>query len=189
MTPISCLFEDEDVLVELRVIQGIKNLFNSRDRRMKGYLDDPKIKRFVEMSQRVIRDEKLSSRESMEYQKLLKSKEVDQYLEDVEEDAINMGIISGSIIGGTAGMGVGGALGLGAAVSAGISGATVLIPIAALALLGAGAGGFSLGKLTGKLVGIFSKWKTRDMLRKQSAGLKRAPQREKPVRIGLGGIR
>ena len=87
-----------------------------------------------------------------------------------------------------AGMGVGGALGLGAAASAGISGATVLIPIAALALLGAGAGGFSLGKLTGKLVGIFSKWKTRDMLRKQSAGLKRAPQREKPVRIGLGGI-
>lgn len=169
---------NKEVLVELRIMQGIKNLFNSRDRRMEAALKKPKVKEFVKLSQRVVRDERLSSSDSIKFQKLMKDNDVETYLETVDEVAIKSGVISGSVLGSIGG----GLSGAGIAAGVGLSGFGI---IAALGVLGAVAGGIALGKATGRMVEIFSKWGTREKLSKQAGGITRASEREKPVAISM----
>lgn len=129
-----------------------------KDPTLSKMVKNPKVMKLIGMSKKLIRGGKLSTFERQEMKTLLDDPKVKAYLQASEKVGQRIGWIQGSLAGGLSGA-------LIAAIKAGSAGMT-LIPGLALVVLGAIAGGISLGFIASKIKGILRRWKTEEELTK-----------------------
>lgn len=118
---------------------------------------EPPVQRLITLSKKGIK-EKLNPQEEKELKSLLKDDKVERYLEASKKVGQRIGWIKGGAFGAASGS-IHGTI---AAVSLGASGAGIF----ALILLGAIAGGLSIGWISSKIHGILRKWKAEEQLTK-----------------------
>lgn len=128
-----------------------------KDPKLKALSSDPKVKRFIDLSKRLI-DDPDEKRGQEELKNLLKDPKVRAYLIASEKVGQRIGWIQGGISGGLVGTVLG-------ALTAGAAGWPAAA-IGALALLGAAAGGTVIGYPMSKIVGILRRWKTEEEMTK-----------------------
>ena len=125
---------------------------------MSQMVKDPKIKRFISLSKKILKNGRMSTFERSEMTTLLDDPKVRAYLQASQKVGQRIGWIQGGSIGALSG-------GLLATAKAGLAGLT-LGPAIALALLGAIAGGISVGYVVSKIKGILRRWKTEEEITK-----------------------
>jgi len=125
---------------------------------MNRMIKDPTIKRFITLSQKIVKKGKIKTFERQEMTTLLDDPKVRAYLLASQKVGQRIGWIQGGAAGAVSG-------GLVATAKAGMAGLT-LGPAIALALLGAIAGGISLGYVVSKIKGILRRWKTEEEITK-----------------------
>lgn len=118
---------------------------------------EPPVQRLITLSKKGIKS-KLSPQEKKEVKSLLQDNKVEQYLEASKKVGQRIGWIKGGAFGAVSGS-IHGTI---AAVGLGASG----LGIFALILLGAIAGGLSLGWISSKIQGILRKWKAEEQITK-----------------------
>lgn len=129
-----------------------------KDPKISQLIKDPVIQKFISLSKKAV-NTPLTPNEKAEVDNLLKDPKVHAYLKAAEKVGQRIGWIRGGITGGLGGgvTGTGGALALG--ITSGLG-------IFALALLGAIAGGLSIGYIASKIQGILRRWKTEEEITK-----------------------
>lgn len=129
-----------------------------KDPKIKQLIQDSSVQKFISLSRKAVKDP-LTSSERTEVTNLLKDSKVRAYLKASEKVGQRIGWIKGGIFGSASGgvAGTGGALALG--VTSGLG-------VFALALLGAIAGGLSIGYIASKIQGILRRWKTEEEITK-----------------------
>ena len=125
---------------------------------MSQMIKDPKVKKFITLSQKIVKDGKMKTFERREMTTLLDDPKVRAYLQASQKVGQRIGWIQGGALGAISG-------GLVATAKAGAAG-LALGPAVALALLGAIAGGISLGYVVSKIKGILRRWKTEEEITK-----------------------
>lgn len=126
---------------------------------MSQMVKDPKIKRFISLSQKIMKNSgRLSTFQQKEIKTLLDDPKVKAYLQASQKVGQRIGWIQGGAAGAISG-------GLVGAAKAGVAG-LALGPVVALALLGATAGGISIGYVVSKIKGILRRWKTEEEITK-----------------------
>ena len=132
-----------------------------KDSKLKVMAKDPKVQKFISVSKQIVNnpDEKKGQQE---LKNLLKDPKVRAYLIASEKVGQRIGWIEGGISGGLLGTIAGG-------VTAGALGWPAAAA-AALALLGASAGGVVIGYPASKIVGILRRWKTEEEMTKGGLG-------------------
>jgi hypothetical protein len=139
----------ETLLVEAKV---------PKDPKINQLVKDPVIQKFISLSKKAV-NVPLTPNEKTEVDNLLKDPKVHAYLKASEKVGQRIGWVKGGVIGSLGG-GVTGASG---ALAAGV---TSGLGVFALALLGAIAGGLSLGYVSSKIQGILRRWKTEEEITK-----------------------
>jgi hypothetical protein len=128
-----------------------------RDPSLSRIVKDPSVVKFITLSKKLLNKE-LTPQEKKEYPNLLKDPKVQAYIQASKKVGQRIGWIKGGISGTV----IGGLASTGPSAALGATG----IGLAALALLGAIAGGLSVGYLASKIYGILRKWKTEEELTK-----------------------
>ena len=126
------------------------------------FTKDAKVKRFIKLSEKKLKTGKLHNLEEKEVSNLLKDARVKAYL----KAATKVGQRIGWIQGGIAGALLGGVIATANFATAGIGG----VGLAALALLGAVAGGVTTGYPWSKIKGILRRWKAEEEMTKGGIG-------------------
>lgn len=124
---------------------------------MKELVQDPQVQRLIDLSKKGMKG-KLTPLEQKEIKSLLKDDKVEQYLQASKKVGQRIGWIKGGALGAASGSihGAAAAVGLGATGSA--------LGFFALVLLGAIAGGLTVGWISSKIHGILRKWKSEEEL-------------------------
>lgn len=132
-----------------------------KDPKLKALSNEPKVKKFIDLSKKLINDPD-EKKGQQELKNLLKDPKVRAYLIASEKVGQRIGWIQGGISGGL----IGTITGIGTAAALGWPAAAV----SALALLGAAAGGAIVGYPMSKIVGILRRWKTEEEMTKGGLG-------------------
>jgi hypothetical protein len=138
----------KSLLVEMQV---------PKDPSLRQLVKEPPVQRLITLSKKGIK-ENLSPQEKKEIKSLLKDDKVERYLEASKKVGQRIGWIKGGLLGAASGT----VHGTVAAIGLGASG----VGIFALVLLGAIAGGLSIGWLSSKIHGILRKWKAEEEITK-----------------------
>lgn len=128
-----------------------------KDSTLRQLVTEPPVQRLIELSKKGVKN-KLSPQEKKEIKSLLKDDKVERYLEASKKVGQRIGWIKGGAFGTLSGA----AQGALASFTVGATG----IGIFALVLLGAIAGGLSIGWLSSKIHGILRKWKAEEEITK-----------------------
>jgi hypothetical protein len=159
------LFEETELeLMYEGFIQKFKSLVSPQKKtKLEQLMKKQSVERFLEISGKLVINEKLSISEKQLLMKLLNDRDVKKYLEEVNMEAKRVGQVIGATLGVYTGAAAGlfAAAGLGAAASAAVASGLVFA-------IGLGYGGAKLGKWLG---GIAGRRQSEDTMKKRVAGI------------------
>lgn len=181
MIPVSPLFEE--ARLEL-VYEGLMQKFKASKKTV-DLSKDPKVKAYMKLSEKILMANRASLEEKRQLQLLFKEKVVRDYLQSVEIDAADSGLIGGAAGGAALGGAVGFLKGLGIAISSGLGSgifgtgmtASVLASGVAGAIIGGAAVGIVGGLALKKLSKIISMYTLHGKVTKASSNQGISPQR------------
>lgn len=165
MIYLSPMFEEAELeILHENMIQKFKNLIKSdKKRKIEVLMDEPSVKEFLKLSEKLIENQKLSPAEKQKMMALLRDRKVKQFLSETG-DAM---AFSSKLGGGFAGAYAGTVASVIGTTAAGISGAPAIATGVVVAIL-LGYGG---SKLFGWLHKLHARWSAQDNIRKRVAGV------------------
>ena len=165
MIYLSPVFEEAELgVLHENIIQKFKSLVKpDKKRKLETLMEEPSVKQFLELSEKLIENKKLNPTEKQKMMALLRDKNVKQFLSETSEATSMLAKVGGGFFGGYVGA-IASVIG---SAAVGISGAPAIASGIAIAILM----GYGGAKLFGFLHKLTARWAAQDNIRKRVAGV------------------